>query len=127
MITAVHTLIYSDEPDATRAFLTDVLRWPSINVGGGWPIYATGPSELGVHPTSNEHEGVVHTSPRQHEIALVCDDITTTVAELTGRGARFTREIRDEGWGLTAPVEVPGADPILIYQARHPLAAFGVN
>ena len=59
--------------------------------------------------------------------ALVCDDIAATVAELTGRGARFTREIRDEGWGLTAPVEVPGADPILIYQARHPLAAFGVN
>ena len=27
MITAVHTLVYSDDPTATRAFFKDVLRW----------------------------------------------------------------------------------------------------
>ncbi len=45
MITAVHTLIYSDDPDATRAFLRDVLQLPSVG-GDEWPIYRTGPSEL---------------------------------------------------------------------------------
>ena len=30
MITAVHTLIYSDDPEATRAFLRDVLEWPYV-------------------------------------------------------------------------------------------------
>ena len=29
MITAVHTLIYSDDAPATRAFFRDVLGWPS--------------------------------------------------------------------------------------------------
>ena len=28
MITAVHTLIFSDDPDTTRAFLREVLEWP---------------------------------------------------------------------------------------------------
>lgn len=74
MITALHTMVYSDDPTATRAFFKDVLRWPFVSEGahgdagvggagtGGavpaeWLIFATGPSELGVHPTAGEHEG----------------------------------------------------------------------
>ena len=30
MIKAVHALIYSDDPEATRSFLRDVLGWPSV-------------------------------------------------------------------------------------------------
>ena len=30
MITSIHTLIYSDDADATRAFLRDVLGWPYV-------------------------------------------------------------------------------------------------
>ena len=30
MISAIHMLIYSDDPEATRAFLRDVLEWPSV-------------------------------------------------------------------------------------------------
>ncbi len=55
MITAVHTLIYSDDPEATRAFLRDVLGWSSVQAPDSsppWPIFKTGPSEMGVHPTS---------------------------------------------------------------------------
>ncbi len=33
MITAVHTLIYSDDAPATRAFLRDVLQWPFVADG----------------------------------------------------------------------------------------------
>ena len=51
MITAIHMLIYSDDPEATRAFLRDVLGWPSVgqfSSEGSWPIFKTGASELGV-------------------------------------------------------------------------------
>ena len=34
MITAVHLLIYSDDPEATRSFLRDVLGWMMLNVPG---------------------------------------------------------------------------------------------
>lgn len=127
MITGVHTLIYSDDADATRHFLRDVLRWPSLDGGDGWLIFKTGASELGVHPTTVEfstpdgtHE--VYESQRQHQISLMCDELDATIAELAGRGARFTRDARDEGYGLTIELDVPGADPILLYQPRHPLA-----
>ncbi|WP_151526868.1 VOC family protein [Serinicoccus kebangsaanensis] len=133
MITAVHTLIYSDDPTATRAFLKDVLRWPFVAEPGSgdegrrsggdsgsqdpadWLIFATGPSELGVHPTSSPG----YNGSRHHEIALVCDDIEATMAELTQRGAIFTSGPTDMGFGLAAMVQVPGADDILIYEARH--------
>ena len=68
MITAVHTLIYSDDPEATRAFPSDVPQLPSLGVDD-WPIYRTGPSELGVHPTSADQDGESWSTARRHEIA----------------------------------------------------------
>ena len=31
----------------------------------------------------------------------MCDDIVQTVADLEAKGAEFTREVRDDGFGLT--------------------------
>ena len=33
MLTAIHALIYSDDPAATRRFFADVLRWPFVSEG----------------------------------------------------------------------------------------------
>jgi predicted enzyme related to lactoylglutathione lyase len=125
MITSIHTLIYSDDAPATRAFLRDVLEWPYVEhgeSGPGWLIFKTGPSELGVHPTSSTFEGESYSSPRHHSISLMCDDIETTIAELEAKGAEFTGGINDEGFGLITMLKVPGADDILLYQPQHPLA-----
>ena len=35
MITALHTLVYADDPDAARAFFRDVLELPGADTGGG--------------------------------------------------------------------------------------------
>jgi catechol 2,3-dioxygenase-like lactoylglutathione lyase family enzyme len=79
MITSIHTLIYSDDAPATRAFLRDVLGWPSVEDAGGggagWLIFKSGPSEMGVHPTSSVYDGKTYESPRHHLISLMCDDI----------------------------------------------------
>jgi catechol 2,3-dioxygenase-like lactoylglutathione lyase family enzyme len=125
MITSIHTLIYSDDPPATRRFLTEVLGWPSVEhaeSGDGWLIYRTGPSELGVHPTSTEWEGTTYTSPRHHEISLMCDDIAATRADLEAKGATFTGPTEDHGYGLVAMLEVPGADAVQLYEPRHRVA-----
>ncbi len=126
MITSIHTLIYSDDAPATRAFLRDVLGWPCVEdvLGGGegWLIFKTGPSELGVHPTRSIHGGKTYESPRHHQIALMCNDISGTVAELKKKGAEFRGEAQDHGYGLVVMLAVPGADDIMLYEPKHPLA-----
>lgn len=127
MIRGVHTLIYSDDAEATRAFLRDVLRWPFVSDGGDdpgdWLIFATGRSELGVHPTFGQgHGGAPWSAPRHHEIALLCDDLAATMAELSERGATFGAGPVDRGFGLCADLRVPGAGDILLYEPRHATA-----
>jgi catechol 2,3-dioxygenase-like lactoylglutathione lyase family enzyme len=125
MITAIHLLIYSDDAPATRAFLRDVLGFPFVEDAGaepGWLIFGTGPSEVGVHPTHAEWEGRSYESPRHHAIALMCDDVEATRAELAEKGATFSAPVTDEGYGLVTMLDVPGADPIQLYQPRHTTA-----
>lgn len=120
MITAVHTLVYADDAEAARAFFRDVLGFPHVDSGGGWLIFGTGRSELGVHPTSEPGDGDPDRSASQHhEITLMCDDIGATVTELTAKGVEFTRAVRDDGFGLTTMFVVPGAGEMMLYQPRH--------
>jgi catechol 2,3-dioxygenase-like lactoylglutathione lyase family enzyme len=95
MIRALHTLVYADDPERARAFFRDVLGWPHVDAGGGWLIFKTGPSELGVHPTSGSHEGESYSYPLHHTVSLMCDDIEATVAELTAKGVVFTGSVVD--------------------------------
>ncbi|GAB2648529.1 VOC family protein [Nocardia goodfellowii] len=114
MITAVHTLVYADDPDAARAFFRDVLRWPHVDAHDGWLIFKTGPSELGVHPAEMD--------ATHHEISLLCDDIAATVDELAERGAKFDGGVVDRGFGLCVTMRIPGSGSMLLYQPRHPVA-----
>ena len=81
MITAVHTLVYPDAPETARAFFRDVLDWPHVDAHGGWLIFKTGPSELGVHPTSKQQGGEVWSTHQHHQISFMCDDVTLTVCQ----------------------------------------------
>ena len=120
MITAIHTLLYSDDPDATRAFLREVLGWPFVDAHEGWLIFGTGPSEMGVHPTGMSGNSEV--VPTHHEISVMCDDIEKTRAELEAKGATFDGPTQNAGFGLIATMNVPGSCQMLLYQPRHPVA-----
>ena len=124
MITSIHTLIYSDDANATRAFLRDVLGWKYVteDFDNDWLIFKSGPSETGVHPTHSEWEGQTYDYPRHHSIALMCDDIDTTVDELRAKGAQFRGPIEQLEYGRVIMMIVPGADDIQLYQPTHKLA-----
>ena len=134
MITAVHTLIYSDDPAATRAFFRDVLELPWVSDAGSsdegadptteqsWLIFRTGTSELGVHPTDTPTTGDRVRAPRHHQMSLMVDDIEATAATLRERGGVIESGPQDFGWGIGLEVAVPGTDSILIYQPRHATA-----
>jgi predicted enzyme related to lactoylglutathione lyase len=124
MITSIHTLIYSDDANATRAFLRDVLGWKYVaeDWDNDWLIFKSGPSEMGVHPTHSVWEGKTYDHPRHHSIALMCDDIDATVDELRAKGAQFRGPIEQLEYGRVIMMIVPGADDIQLYQPTHKLA-----
>lgn len=121
MISGFHTLIYSDDADATRAFFAEVLGWASVDAGGGWQIFQTPPSELGVHPAAGP-EGEQWAPVPTHQVSLMCDDIEATVAALRAKGVTVADDINNEGFGLTTQIEVPGAGMMQLYQPLHPVA-----
>jgi predicted enzyme related to lactoylglutathione lyase len=109
VITGAHAIVYSEQAEAARAFLRDVLGLDSVDAGGGWLIFALPPSEVAVHPGA----------PR-HELYLICDDLEATMAELEAKGAELTGPPSDQGWGRLTAVKVPGGGELGLYEPRHP-------
>ena len=114
MITSSHVIIYAEDAERARVFFRDVLELPNVDSGGGWLIFQLPPAELGIHPES----GPGAPSGR-HELYLMCDDISQTVAELTAKGAEFGSPVTDAGFGLLTSIKIPGAGEIGLYQPGH--------
>jgi predicted enzyme related to lactoylglutathione lyase len=118
-IIGTHMLFYTSEPEAVRAVLRDVFGWKHVDVGDGWLIFAMPPAEIGVHPA----EGPTFASGSRHQITLMCDDIRPTIRDLAGRkGVEVKGEPRDEGWGITVMLGLPGGLEVMLYQPRHAMA-----
>ncbi len=66
--------------------------------------------------------GVTYDNPRQHSISLMCDDLVGTMADLEARGAQFMRPVEKQDYGFTVMLKVPGADDVMLYEPRHPIA-----
>jgi catechol 2,3-dioxygenase-like lactoylglutathione lyase family enzyme len=115
MIRGVHTMFYSSEPEALRAFLRDKLGFPASDVGGGWLIFDLPEAEMGCHPADPEHGG----PSGKHDISFYCDDIGKTVAELKSRGVEFTEPVADQGYGLVTQFKAPGNLVLRLYQPRY--------
>jgi predicted enzyme related to lactoylglutathione lyase len=118
-ITGLHGLVYTSEPEQLRAMLRDVFGFTHVDAGDGWLIFAMPPAELGVHPTEGENFEAGH----RHLLSFMCDDINTTIAELRAKGVTVTDGPKDEGYGITAMLELPGNCDVMIYEPRHPIAA----
>ena len=110
MITGLHTIIYSPQAEAVRAFVRDVLDPPAVDAGGGWLIFAMPPAELAVHPAD----------AARSELYLMCDDIDATITELAGKGVRCA-PVTEERWGRLTAIPLPDGAEIGLYQPLHPL------
>jgi catechol 2,3-dioxygenase-like lactoylglutathione lyase family enzyme len=115
MIRGVHTMFYSSEPEAFRAFFRDKLGFPANDVGGGWLIFDLPEADLGCHPAGIEEGAASGTQ----DISFYCDDIEQTVAELEARGVEFNGPVIDQGYGLVTHFKVPGGFEVQLYQPRY--------
>jgi catechol 2,3-dioxygenase-like lactoylglutathione lyase family enzyme len=112
MIFGAHTILYSRDAEADRAFLRDVLGFSSVDAGHGWLIFALPPAELAVHPAEENN---------RHELYLMCDDLTAEIARLSTKGVACS-EVHEERWGSLTAIQLPGGGTIGLYQPKHPIA-----
>jgi len=112
MITGAHVIIYSKDAEADRAFFRDVLKFPSVDAGRGWLIFALPPAEIACHP---------HDQNDLHEFYLMCDDVKATIATIVGMGVQCSG-IHEERWGSLTQVTLPGGGKVGLYQPKHPTA-----
>ena len=88
-------MLFSRDPEADRAFFTNVLERPHVDAGGGWLIFKLPPAEMAMHPTDG---------PSGHELYFMCDDVEATMRELRAKGVEFTQDISEEKVGPAHPV-----------------------
>ena len=116
MIRGVHTMFYSSEPAALRAFLRDKLGFSSYtDAGDGWLIFDLPEADMGCHPSDTPDASPSGT----HYLSFYCDDIEKTVAELRGRGVEFRDGITDRGYGLVTHFAMPGGFDVELYEPRY--------
>jgi hypothetical protein len=109
MIIGAHSIVYSTNPEADRAFLRDVLQMPHVDVGQGWLIFGLPPAEVAVHPADENDV---------HEFYLMCDDVEAFIARMKQSGIPCGA-VQNQGWGLLTHVTLPGGGKLGVYQPRH--------
>jgi glyoxalase/bleomycin resistance protein/dioxygenase superfamily protein len=117
----VHVLIFSDEAQADRAFLRDVLELPSVDAGDGWLIFGLPPAEAGIHPTEGAEQLPGDTGLAPAIVYFLSDDLEATVARLAEKNVSCTPFV-EEPWGLTTSFALPSGGKIGLYEPSHPTA-----
>jgi catechol 2,3-dioxygenase-like lactoylglutathione lyase family enzyme len=109
MIEGAHSIIYSTDPDADRAFFRDVLGLPNVDVGGGWLIFGLPPAEIAFHPAQ---------ASGKHEFYFMVRNIEK-FASWMGELSVPCTAIHDERWGRLVDITLPGGGALGVYQPRH--------
>jgi hypothetical protein len=109
MISGAHSIIYSTDAEADRAFLRDVLKLTNVDVGHGWLIFGLPPAEVAVHPSEKNDV---------HEFYFMCDDLEAFIAEMKKQRVACN-PVEDQGYGLFTQVMLPGGGKLGVYQPRH--------
>lgn len=112
MISGAHVVVYSKDAEADRAFFRDVLRFPCVDAGDGWLIFALPSAEAAFHPSGTNGP---------HELYFTCKNLRKELAALTMKGVRCSR-VRKEPWGSVSMLRLPGGGQIGVYQPKHPTA-----
>ena len=122
MINGVHVLFHSTNAEADRVFLRDVIGFRTIDVGGGWLIFALPPAEAAVHPGDEKYLfRHAERSMLGAEIYLMCDDLKAEMQSLQQKGVEFSK-IDETAWGIKTTIRLPSGGELGLYQPLHPTA-----
>jgi len=123
MLIGAHVLLYSDDPEADRAFFRDVLGFPNVDAGQGWLIFKLPPAEAALHPTDGENRKLVHgeRSLLGAVLYLMCDDLQSYLKRLETKKVSYS-PLETEPWGTKTTFRLPSGGEIGLYQPTHPTA-----
>ena len=118
-----HVLLYSQNPEADRAFFRDVLEFPFVDVGHGWLIFSLPAAEAAVHPIDGPHRQLLHADHRMMGavLYLMCSDLQDYIKFLKSRNVSCT-EVETEPWGIRTTIKLPSGGEVGLYQPTHPTA-----
>lgn len=114
MITGAHSIIYSKDAVADRAFLRDIIGFSGVAAGDGWLIFELPPAEVAIHPS--DKNGV-------HEFFLICDHIQEFADSMRAEGIDCT-DVHKEPWGLLVNITLPGGGKLGVYEPLHERSSF---
>jgi catechol 2,3-dioxygenase-like lactoylglutathione lyase family enzyme len=109
MIVGGHIALPSRDEKADKAFFREVLKFPHVDAGGGFLLFALPPSEFAVHDSD---EGGAH------EFYLMCEDMDDFVEAMADAGIAFD-EPANRGWGTLTSIVLPGGGKLGVYQPHH--------
>ena len=112
MITGINGLFFTNEPEATREVLTEILEFDHHDAGDGWIVFDVPEASLGAHPLDEDVEPF-------HEMSFKCEDIEDTVHTIKEAGVEVTSPIEDKGFGMVTQIELPGGVPVELYEPHH--------
>ena len=130
MITGAHIVLHTTDAEADRAFFRDVLKFPSVDAGHGWLIFALPPAEAAFHDLDKQSwdkkswdkKRLVQNDARpnsRHELYLMCDDLAATLRVLKSKNVPVSA-ITEQRWGSLATLTLPSRSKLGIYQPKHP-------
>jgi catechol 2,3-dioxygenase-like lactoylglutathione lyase family enzyme len=114
-ISGAHVVLYSKDAESDRKFFRDVLKFPYVDAGDGWLIFALPSSEVAVHPTKSSTEDAAHS------LFLTCDNLEATLTFLRSKKVRC-KVIGEESWGKIAMITLPSGSELGLYESKHPIA-----
>jgi catechol 2,3-dioxygenase-like lactoylglutathione lyase family enzyme len=109
MINGAHVVLFTRNAEADRAFFRDVLKFPSVDAGHGWLIFALPPAEAAFHDhEQQDHEQNDANENARHELYLMCDDIAATLRDLKSKKVRVS-DVNEQRWGSLATLTLSAA------------------
>jgi catechol 2,3-dioxygenase-like lactoylglutathione lyase family enzyme len=115
MINGAHIVLYTQDPEADRAFFRDLLQLPFVDAGDGWLIFALPPAEAAFH--GQDKDDAEHND--RHELYFMCDDLAATLRDLKKKKVPVSA-VTEQRWGSLATLTLPGRGKVGIYQPKHP-------
>ena len=109
MIIGAHVMLHSRDEAADRAFLSDVLKFNSVDAGDGFMIYGIPPAEMAIHGSDRND---------LHQLYLMCEDMEDFVTAMAERAIAFTPP-SFQGWGTMTEITLPGGGKLGVYEPHH--------